>query len=79
MKNDFENEKFAIFLAFMVILVRHMKNTILGQIKVVQCNLDLVDNLWFSDYFLRLFFNLLQKIIWFSDIMRFSEKFCGDQ
>ena len=56
MKNDFENEKFAIFLNFLVILVRNMKKTILWQIKVVQCNLDLVDNLWFGDYFSKTIF-----------------------
>ena len=32
------------------------------------------DNLWFND----IFFNLLHKIIRFSEIMRFSDSFCGD-
>ena len=50
----------------------------------VQCHLDLVTlNLVTTCDFLtilqRPFFNLLNKIIQFSDIMRFSDSFCGDQ
>ena len=38
------------------------------------------DNLWFSDYFTKtIFLNLLHNIIRFSDIMQFSDSFCGDQ
>ena len=37
------------------------------------------DNLWFSDYFSKNIFNLLHKIIRFSDIMQFSDNFWGDQ
>ena len=52
--------------------------------KYVQGNLDIVtlnvvkicDLLTISK---RLFFNLLHKIIRFSDIMRFSDSFCEDQ
>ena len=50
----------------------------------VQCNLDLVTlNLVTTcdlvTILQRPFFNLLHKIIQFSDIMRFSDSFCGDQ
>ena len=50
----------------------------------VQCNLDLVTlNLVTTcdlvTIFQRPFFNLLYKIIRFSDIMRFSDRFCRDQ
>ena len=50
----------------------------------VQCNLDLVTlNLVTTcdlvTIFQRPFFNLLHKIIRFSDIMQFSDSFCGDQ
>ena len=50
----------------------------------IQYNLDLVTlNLVTTcdlvTIFQRPFFNLLHKIIQFSDIMRFSENFCGDQ
>ena len=50
----------------------------------VHCNLDLVTlNLvttWdLVTIFHRPFFNLLHTIIRFSDIMRFSDNFCGDQ
>ena len=56
----------------------------LGSEDVVQCNLDLVTlNLVtpcdLVTNFQKLFFNLLHKIIRFSDIMRFSDSFCGDQ
>jgi hypothetical protein len=52
--------------------------------KYVQCNLDLVTlNLVticdLVTIFQRPFFNLLHKIIRFSDIMRFSDRFCKDQ
>ena len=52
--------------------------------KQVQCNLDLVTlNLVTTcdlvTIFERPFFNLLHKIIRFSDIMRFSDSFCEDQ
>ena len=57
---------------------------ILQQIFVVQCNLDLVTlNLATTcdlvTILQRPFFNLLHKIIRFSDIMRFSDSFWGDQ
>ena len=47
----------------------------------IQCNLDLVtlDLVATCDLvtsFQRSFFNLLHKIIWFSDIMQFSDSFC---
>ena len=50
----------------------------------VQCNLDLVTlNLVTTcdlvTILQRPFFNLLHKIIRFSDIMQFSDSFCGDQ
>ena len=50
----------------------------------LQCNLDLVTlNLVTTcdlvTIFQRPFFNLLHKIIRFSDIMQFSDNFCGDQ
>ena len=50
----------------------------------VQCNLDLVTlNLVTTcdlvTILKRLFFNLLHKIIRFSNIMQFSDSFCGDQ
>ena len=50
----------------------------------IQCNLDLVTlNLVTTcdlvTILQRPFFNLLHKIIQFSDIMRFSDSFCGDQ
>ena len=50
----------------------------------VQCNLDLVTSNLVTTCDLvtilqRPFFNLLPKIIRFSDIMRFSDSFCGDQ
>jgi hypothetical protein len=50
----------------------------------VQCNLDLVTlNLMTTcdlvNIFQRPFFNLLHKIIRFSDIMQFSDSFCGYQ
>ena len=50
----------------------------------VQCNLDLVTlNLVttcdLETILQRPFFNLLHKIIWFSDIMQFSDSFCRDQ
>ena len=44
----------------------------------VQCNLDLV-TLNLVTILQRPFFHLLQNIIRFSDIMRFSDSFCGDQ
>jgi hypothetical protein len=43
----------------------------------IQCNLYLV-TLNLVTVLQRLFFNLLHKIIKFSDIMRFSDSFCGD-
>ena len=51
---------------------------------IVQCNLDLVTlNLMTAcdlvSIFQRPFFNLLNRIIRFSDIMQFSDSFCGDQ
>ena len=50
----------------------------------VQCNLDLVMSKLATTFDLvtilqRPFFNLLHEIIQFSDIMRFSDSFCGDQ
>ena len=51
----------------------------------VQCNLDLVTALNLVaacdlvTIFQTPFFNLLHEIIQFSDIMRFSDSFCGDQ
>ena len=55
-----------------------------GVLMKVQCNLDLVTlNLVTTcdlvTIFQRPFFNLLHKIIRFSDIMRFSDSFCGHQ
>ena len=52
--------------------------------KSIQCNLDLVtvDLVTTCDLVTilqRPFFNLLHKIICFSDIMQFSDSFCGDQ
>ena len=37
------------------------------------------DDLWFSEYFSKTFYNLLHRIIRFSDIMQFSDSFCVDQ
>ena len=50
----------------------------------IQCNFDLVTlNLVTScdlvTILQRPFFNLVHKIIRFSDIMQFSERFCGEQ
>ena len=51
----------------------------------IQCNLDLVTlNLVTTCDLVTILqrpfnFNLLHKIIRFSDIMRFSDSFCGDQ
>ena len=50
----------------------------------IQCNLDLVTlNLVTTcdlvTILQRPFFNLLHKIIRFSDIVQFSDSFCGDQ
>ena len=45
----------------------------------IQCNLDLVTTCDLVTIFQRLFFNLLHEIIQFSDIMQFSDSFCGDQ
>ena len=47
--------------------------------EVVQCNLDLVTTCDLVTILQRPFLNLLHKIIIFSDIMRFSDNFCGDQ
>ena len=52
--------------------------------ELIQCNLDLVTlNLVTTCELVtilkRQFFNLLHKIIRFSDIMRFSDRFCQDQ
>ena len=52
--------------------------------KIVQCNLDLVTlNLVTTcdsvTILQRPFINSLHKIIRFSDTMRFSDSFCGDQ
>ena len=44
----------------------------------VQCNLDLV-TLNLVTILQRPFFNLLHRIIRFSDIMQFSDSFCGGQ
>ena len=50
----------------------------------VQCNLDfvtsnLVTNCDLVTVLKHLFFNVLHKIIQFSDIMHFSDSFCRDQ
>ena len=55
-----------------------------NKVFILQCTLDLVTlNLVTTcdlvTIFQRPFFNLLQKIIRFSDIMRFSDSFCGNQ
>ena len=52
--------------------------------KQVECNLDLETLNLVTTYDLvtilqRLFFNLLHKTIHLSDIMQFSDSFCGDQ
>ena len=48
-------------------------------IHYVQCNLNLVTTCGLEALLQRPFFNLLHKNIQFSDIMRFSDNFCGDQ
>ena len=44
-----------------------------------QCNLNLVTTCDIATFLLRPFFNLLHKIIWFSDILWFTDSFCGDE
>ena len=56
-----------------------MKQNYIHTVQFRFSDIKFSDNLWFSDYFQRPFFNLLNKIIWFSDIMRFSDSFSGEQ
>ena len=56
-----------------------LHNKVFYQKPTVQCNLNLVTTCDLVTILQRPFFNLLHKIIRFSDIMRFSDSFCRDQ
>ena len=69
----------AVWIRIFQIFYKNMRKYSLLKCKNNLVTLNLATTCVLATIFQRKFFNLLNKIIQFSDIMRFSDSFCGGQ